>query len=115
MNANDKDMIIALRNRTTRLEHEGDCWSDEENEKLKRMFDEGMGITEIALILQRTEPAVMQQIEKLDLFQRKAYPKRRKYVKMYSSCPCEACTYDMDSCPHNGSCPKMEKEKEDVQ
>lgn len=61
---NNTEMIKSLRNRTVRLEHEGDYWTAEENERLKSMFSDNLGISEIALTLQRTEPAVMQQIEK---------------------------------------------------
>ena len=102
---NNTEMIKSLRNRTVRLEHEGDYWTAEENERMKKMFTENLGISEIALTLQRTEPAVMQQIEKLDLYGRKANPKRRKKHKGYK-CPCDKCQYNMTTCPYNGKCPK---------
>jgi len=102
---NNTEMIKSLRNRTVRLEHEGDYWTAEENERLKRMFSDNIGISEISLTLQRTEPAVMQQIEKLDLYGRKANPKRRKKHKGYK-CPCDKCKYNITTCPYNGKCPK---------
>ena len=91
-----------MRKRTTKLEHEGDYWSEDEKKSLKQKFDDGMGISEIALFLQRTEPAVIQQIEKMDLYGRKANPVRRKYAKEISS-PCYLCTApceDREKCPY---------------
>ena len=38
------------------------------------MFLEGVGITEMAVILQRSETAIIQQIEKMNLYDRKLYP-----------------------------------------
>ncbi len=66
------ESVKSLRKRTKKLEHEGDYWTQEKREKLTQMLDvELKGITDIAILLQRTEPAVAQQIEKLDLHQRK--------------------------------------------
>jgi len=99
-------MIRALRNRTTKLQREGDYWDQEEIEKLKDMFNEGVGISDIALQLQRTEPAVQQQIEKLDLYRRKDRPQRRKQNK-------KRCEY-ADNCPHTPeTCPKFRKCREE--
>ena len=62
-----------------------------EKDQLVWMFNEGVGITEIAVQLQRTEPAVYQQIEKLDLYQRKENPQRRKNPVQPSDCLCSLC------------------------
>jgi len=101
---NNVEMIKSLRNRTTRLEREGDYWTPDENEQLKMMFYNYRGISEMALTLQRTEPAVLQQIEKLDLYGRKANPKRHKKPKKMK-CPCDACPYTSSTCPYGGLCP----------
>ena len=70
--------VINMRRRTVRLDREGDYWTDEEKQKLVQKFLEGEGITAIALELQRSEPAIYQMIEKLDLYNRKSQPQRRK-------------------------------------
>jgi len=101
---NNIEMIKSLRNRTTRLEREGDYWTSDENEQLKMMFYNYRGISEMALTLQRTEPAVLQQIEKLDLYGRKANPKRHKKPKKMK-CPCDTCPYTDSTCPYGGICP----------
>lgn len=72
------ETVKSMRRRTTRLEREGDYWTREEQETLVRSFDSGVGITEMATQFQRSEPAVMQQIEKLDLYQRKDNPRLRQ-------------------------------------
>lgn len=100
-----------LRNRTTRLEREGDYWSDNEREQLTELFVEGVGISEMAIELQRTEPAVFQQIEKMDLYGRKDHPKRRKY-KPRCGCLCSNCRDDYESCPKRIQVAKEESGKE---
>ena len=94
-----KETIRSLRNRGGRLEREGDCWTQEEKERLSEMFQEGIGISEMAIRLQRTEPAVFQQAEKLYLYRRKDWPKRRKNIKKAPTCCCTTCEVASSSCP----------------
>lgn len=98
------ETVKSMRNRTKRLEREGDYWTQEEREKLVRMFGNGEGITDIAIQLQRTEPAVFQQIEKLDLYQRKENPIRHRNDPKPPSCLCDACQADETACPRCTSC-----------
>lgn len=65
------ESVMNMRRRTVRLDREGDYWTDEEKEMLLNKFREGEGITAMALAFQRTECAVMKQIEEQDLFGRK--------------------------------------------
>lgn len=109
---NEKDYtetVINMRNRTLRMTHEGDYWTQEEHEQLVRLFNEGVGITEIAIRLQRTEPAVAQQIEGLDLYQRKANPKRRKSVPQEPECLCSGCQLCEALCPRCKGCPAAQE------
>lgn len=99
MTSNNVEIVKNMRQRTTRLDREGDYWTEEEKAQLKSMFEEGIGITEIAMVLQRTEPAVMQQIEKMDLYQRERYPQRRKSVPKAPACLCSTCMLDRSFCP----------------
>lgn len=89
-----------MRRRTTKLEREGDYWSPQEIDQLKTSFHEGVGITEMAIRLQRTEPAVIQQIEKLDLYRRKDNPRRRKKPHQDCRISCSACPVDPCPCPN---------------
>lgn len=65
------ESVMNMRKRTVRLDREGDYWTDKEKEMLLNKFREGEGITAMALAFQRTEAAVMKQIEEQDLFGRK--------------------------------------------
>lgn len=96
-----QESVRNLRNHVGQLEREGDYWSDEERDRLKMMFNMGVGITEISIRLQRTEPAVFQQIEKLDLYQRKEWPRRRRAVPKACECRCAVCEVDPRDCPRN--------------
>ena len=53
-----EEAIKNMRNRGIRLDREGDIWSQDEKDRLEELFYEGVGISEIAIRLQRTEPAV---------------------------------------------------------
>ncbi len=96
---NYAESVKNMRNRTIKLEREGDYWTDKERKRLKDLFGDGTGITEIAVLLQRTEPAVMQQIEKLDLYQRKEYPTRSRNTGKPCECLCKAFSLDETACP----------------
>lgn len=95
--------IKNMRQRTTRLEREGDYWTDEEKRQLRIMFEQGIGITEMAVRLQRSEPAIYQQIEKMDLYGRKTKPKRKTKQKE-PSCLCNRCKCAGNVCPRYLEC-----------
>lgn len=96
------EVVKCIRNRTVRLDREGDYWEDEEKDQLVRMFHDGVGITEMAMALQRTEPAIIQQVEKKDLYQRKVAPIRKKSSFKQPRCLCSDCSLDPTLCPMNG-------------
>ena len=96
----ETESVINMRKRTVRLDREGDYWTDEEKAILVQKFETGEGITAIALELHRSEPAVCQMIEKLDLFNRKSQPQRRKSLPKPPVCLCENCQLDPALCPH---------------
>ena len=89
-NENPKEeTVIAMRNREIRLNREGEYWT----------VEAGFGITKIAYVLCRTEPAVYQQIESMDLYNRKANPQRRRSAAKPRGCLCENCLCDSSFCP----------------
>ena len=67
-----KEAVKNLRDPNYHPEREGEYWTEDEIERLKEMFDEHFGITEAAVTLKRSETAIYQQMEKQDLFDRKA-------------------------------------------
>lgn len=91
----NSESIINLRNRTIRLDREGDCWTDDEKEILRQKFYNGDGITEMALALQRTESAIMQQIEAQDLYGRK----KKASIPRQPMCLCSNCKLTPSHCP----------------
>ena len=87
---NDDDIsktVIMMRENSGRLEHEGDYWTKEESLRLSDLFFLGKGITEIAILLQRTEPAVMQQIMEQNLYA------QRRAKKIKSQTPIQVSTF----------------------
>lgn len=76
-----RQRIDDLRQRTARVDPVCDNWGNEDLESLLYCFNRQYGITEIAVHLGRTEPAVMRKIEDLDLYDRKHTEplKPRKY------------------------------------
>ena len=97
-NKGKRQAIIDLRTHKKRPEREGDFWSSDERENLSQFFMDGFDISEIALQLERSETAIIQQIEKLDLYNRTLVPKRKKRSKD-DSCHCGTCTADKKDCP----------------
>lgn len=96
--------IKSIRGCSTRLSNEGAYWTDQEKDNLAKMFDCGAGISEIAVTLQRTEPAVFQQIEKMDLYQRKENPRRQRCFTKEPACLCEDCQLAPTLCPRYTDC-----------
>lgn len=95
-----QETVKSMRNCTTRMDHEGDYWAEDEKGLLKQLFCKGISITEIAIRLQRTEPAIFQQVEKMDLYQRKENPRRRRSVFKDARCLCNSCRLAANFCPH---------------
>ncbi len=99
------ESVKNMRKRTVRLDREGDYWTEEERCELRKKFDEGEGITAIALALQRTESAIIQQIEIMDLFERK----KKNPTPKEPRCLCTNCKVDPASCPFKDRCPRYQE------
>ena len=78
----------------------GKTYTEEEREKLRALFLAGVPINEIAIILERSETAVYQQIQQMHLYVRAPESSRkRRSVTGDSKCLCAACTCDRALCP----------------
>ena len=106
------EAIRNMRNRTTKLEREGDFWNEEDNRRLTVMFRAGKGISEMAVRLQRGEPAVYQQIERLDLYGRAERPRRHRKQDRRYSCLCDRCRLDSGACAR---CGRYKAKKEEIE
>ena len=100
---NLQQSLRELRSHRKLPEREGEYWSDEEREDLSRKFNEGAGISEIAVALHRSEPAIMQQIEMRYLFDRKEKPLRQLAARQLN-CLCGRCGNDPALCPFREQC-----------
>ena len=97
-----QEQIRKMREYPELLERNQEYWTDEEREQLRIKYGEGYGITEIALMLQRTETAVVMQLTALDLIQRSA---SRSRVPKTCRCLCATC----DRGPEHPSCPRKKE------
>ena len=93
----DQDLVIAVRRGEVKLAQEGKYHTQDEFDKVSLLFKKGQGITEIALEIQRTELATIQIVEKLDLFERKKKPRRRRKHKPRPPC-CATCDRYPNGC-----------------
>lgn len=96
------EIIKKMRAENMAAPRSNDYWSSEDTELLRRLFYAGTGISAIAILLHRTEPAVMQRIELNDLYGRRMNPQRRKQAKS-PRCLCEHCALYPKMCmrcPH---------------
>lgn len=83
-----KERVRAMRQRTAQLEREGMYWTEDEKVQLRQSIWDDLDITEIALNLQRTEMAVLQQAQLMGLYRkaRNCPPRKQK-----RKCLCEQC------------------------
>lgn len=93
-----RQTVMNMRNKVVLLEREGEYWSDEEREQMRCLFESGTGLTTIAMILQRTEMAVIQQGMLMNLFSPPHI--RKQYVHKPPRCRCPNCKVEPAQCPH---------------
>ncbi len=95
------DQAIKRRNGEIKPERENITWSKEDNKLLKKLFDRGVGITEIAIILDRSERAVCQ---KLDIMG--SYDKEKNHRNSYRSCLEDKCLCNICNLKRSNKCSK---------
>lgn len=87
----NREQIIALRQGDTSAGLRKDYWSDDDREMLKKKFQDGDGITEIALAFRRTETAIVTQLNALKMFKQSRAPRRKE-----PDCLCPKCERYLD-------------------
>jgi len=92
---NSREEIIALRCGTARAGLSKAYWSNEDRERLQRMFYDGDSITDMALTFQRSEPAIFAQLQEMGMFKRSRAARQKD-----SECLCSKCSLypDCDKC-----------------
>lgn len=91
-----QELTKAVREGSVLPERAGEYWKPAEREELKQRFYQGQGITEIALQLQRSEMAVVQQLMTAGLFTSPGASRTRKGTA--PRCLCEKCGFNPDGC-----------------
>ena len=93
-----QDELIALRTGVKLAERSGEYWSKEDIQLLKRLYcQDGIGISEIALLLKRSEGAVCQQLTKMGLLTPQGRHRTRKKkadetTELAGRCLCPHCS-----------------------
>lgn len=93
-----KNIIIAMRSGDFDLENDGQYWSEADKRMLIDFFNEGIGITKMALEMGRSEPAIVQQLVKERMFEHETQTRRSRERSCICRCPqCE----DYKTCPRS--------------
>jgi len=104
MNLNKQSMIAALRRGELLAERAYEYWSDEEREKVLRMFYDGIGISEIAMTLKRSELSVIQHLmqtkELTSPQNRRSWGPRRRGCSCPGHCELDCPYYREGVCCH---------------
>ncbi len=106
---NHRKELLALRNGERAPQRSGEYWTEEELRSLTIKFENGVGISEIAVQLDRTEVAIYQQLEKKGFLANQCKPRnRRKRERITQDCLCPfcgnaACKSGGKGCGHAGN------------
>ena len=84
---NQTELLIALRNGEILPERSTAYWTDEERAELERLYREGKGLSEMSLLLQRSEGAIYQQLIAMGLMGTQGKPRQRTPRQYKCSCP----------------------------
>ena len=100
MNQPIKEKTRLMRNGELQLSRDREYWTDDERDVLRREYVNGTSINEIALMLERSESAIYQQIERLSLCVRNPFSSRKKNsVDKGQDCLCKTCKCNRALCP----------------
>lgn len=106
------DEIIEMRTLGKGLDNDGQFWSEKNRKLLEEYFLNGIGITQIAILMKRSEPAIVQQLIRQGLFNNET--KKRNRVKgCPKKCICEKCE-NYEVCPYSPKNRNTESGKEAV-
>lgn len=95
-----KSKTISMRTGEIKMKRDREYWSNEEREKMQFLFENGISVNEIAIMLERTEAAVYQQIERMKLYARNPFATRKRTaVPKEPVCLCDTCSCDRSLCP----------------
>ena len=107
-----REQAVAMRTGKKKMAKEGCYWTVEDDSTLRDMFNEGSTTLEIAIALERKEPAIQQRIDQLELYHKQKRTRQKKDIPADPpGCLCQHCTLDKSMCPR---CVHYEGNKEEV-
>ena len=83
------EQIKEMRRNSSFSQHNKDYWSEKNDKDLGRMYDEGYGISEIAVEMGRTENSIAKRIKDLKLDEKRYNTKPKKSKP--AECLCDKC------------------------
>lgn len=96
-----QNQLIALRTGKKAAKRTGEYWTQAEVQQLEECFYNGVGVSEAALQLERSEAAVFQQIAKMGLLAGQCRPRSpKKKTPVPGRCLCPEC--DVADCQNCG-------------
>lgn len=98
--SNINDVLADLRSKGNALERYGLYWSESDLDDLRTFFAEGIGTSDIAVYMQRTEVAIYQQLLKLGVLAHQCVPRARRERAVCRGCLCPTCSNP--SCEYHG-------------
>lgn len=82
-----QELLLAIRTGEIQPERSTAYWTPEERAELQRLYRDGQGISEIALLLQRSESAVFQQLLAMGMLAGQGKPRQRNPRQIKCQCP----------------------------
>lgn len=101
-----RDTLIAMRTRGEGIEKDGQYWTEEDRNLLIEGHADGMGISELAILLSRSESAVIQQMYRERLMVTPETKKRNRKPKPELP-SCEICELKDECVKLREKCPRL--------
>ena len=97
MNENEAELFKAIRTGSILPERSREYWDQNEREEVTTLYGSGMGISRIALHLQRSEMAIIQQLLTMELLTSPRTTRNR--IAKVPQCLCQKCEFKKE-CTH---------------
>lgn len=78
--SNKREQIIDLRKCGLPSNRQRDYWKEEERQMLQDMFYEGEGISDMAITFHRSEVAIINQINSMQLYEKVRNPRQKRTI-----------------------------------
>lgn len=99
-----KEKILAIRESIP--EKQSSAWTKDEKRQLAEMFYDGVGITEMAIFFERSEPAIINMLDDMKMYVKK---QRHRVANTSSACKCPECElFTTGRCEGGKYCKKKE-------